>query len=64
MATLRKFEILNVELNPGGPGPERLYIVKYRAIKNKQWIEGYFYIVARNEKEARNKAEQRWGGKL
>lgn len=62
--TLRKFEILNVELNVGGAGPERLFTVKYRAIKSKKWIEGYFPIMARNEKEARHKAEQKWGGKL
>ena len=60
---LRKFEILSVELSPGGPGPERLYRINYRAIENKQWTENQLWVIARNETEARHQAEQRWGGK-
>ncbi len=60
---LRKFEILSVELSPGGAGPERAYRIKYRAIENKQWTENQLWVIARNEVEARHQAEQRWGGK-
>ena len=59
----RKFEIISVELSPGGPGPTRSYRVKYRAIENKKWVEREIWSVGRNETEARNKAEQRFGGK-
>ena len=60
---LRKFEILSVELSPGGPGPERAYKIKYRAIRHKEWVKDLLWIIARNEAEARHQAEQRWGGK-
>lgn len=60
---MRKFEIISVSLNPGGAGPERLWFVKYRAIKNKKWIEKELLVLARNEKEARHNAENRFGGK-
>lgn len=60
---LRKFEIIDVELRPGGPGPEYSYVVYYRAIKNKQWVEDYVWVMARTASEARHKAQQRWGGK-
>ena len=60
---LRKFEILSVELSPGGPGPNRAYKINYRAIKNKLWVEDLLWIIARNEKEARAQAMNRLGGK-
>ena len=60
---LRKFEILSVELSPGGPGPERAYTVNYRAIKNKVWVENKLWVIARTEKEAREQAMNRFGGK-
>jgi hypothetical protein len=59
----RKFEILSAELSPGGPGPERLYRIKYRAIVNKQWVEGELSSLGRNEQEAIAKAQNRFGGK-
>lgn len=64
MANLRKFEILDIKLSPGGPGPEQVFKVTYRAIRNKKWIESVVWIVGRNEKEARHNAEQQFGGKL
>lgn len=60
---MRKFEILSISLNPGGPGPDRIWDVQYRAIRNKVWIEDKLMIVARNEAEARRKAMTRFGGK-
>ena len=60
---LRKFEILSVELSPGGPGPERAYKINYRAIKNKLWEERQLWVIARNEQEARAQAMIRFGGK-
>ena len=60
---LRKFEILSVELSPGGPGPDRAYRINYRAIKNKLWVEKQLWIIARTEREARDKAMNRLGGK-
>ena len=60
---LRKFEILSVELSPGGPGPERAYKIEYRAIRHKEWVVDLLWVIARNEAEARHQAEQRWGGK-
>lgn len=59
----RKFEILGSELSPGGAGPERLYIVRYRAIKDKEWVEGQMTAFGRNAKEAEHKIQQRFGGK-
>ena len=61
---LRKFEILSVELSPGGPGPDRCYKINYRAIRNKLWEERQLWVSARNEKDAREQAMKRFGGKL
>ena len=61
---LRKFEILSVELSPGGPGPERAYKINYRAIENKHWTENQLWVIAKNEREAREQAMIRFGGKL
>jgi hypothetical protein len=58
----RKFEILRMELSPGGPGPERLWRVHYRAIKNKKWVEGALWSLGRTEAEAKQKALTRHGG--
>ena len=60
---LRKFEILSVELSPGGPGPERAYKIEYRAIRHKEWVVDLLWVIARNEKEAREQAMNRFGGK-
>ncbi len=60
---MRKFEILDIELSPGGPGPERLYIISYRAIRQKIWVTDKLNIVACNIKQAREKANLRFGEK-
>ena len=61
---LRKFEILGVErFTEGHAGPEYSFQVAYKAIRNKEWIQGKLWIIARNEKEARNKAESRFSDK-
>lgn len=60
---MRKFEIISVELIPGGSGPERSFKVKYRAIVNKVWIEKELWSIGRNEEDARKRAEKRLGGK-
>jgi hypothetical protein len=60
---LRKFEILNAKLSPGGPGPERAWKITYKAIRDKLWVESHLWIIARNEKEARSKAENRFRDK-
>lgn len=53
---MRKFEILGIELSPGGPGPNRLWRVHYKAIVKKQWTEGKLWILARNAKQAEERA--------
>jgi hypothetical protein len=60
---MRKFEILSVKESPGGPGPSRVWIVHYRAIQDKKWIEKDLWIVARTAAAAKHQAEQRFGGK-
>jgi hypothetical protein len=59
---LRKFEILRIELSPGGPGPERAWQVFYKAIKNKKWKNGSLWVIARTVAEAQQKAQDRFGG--
>lgn len=59
----RKFEVLSVELSPGGPGPDRLYRCKCRYIKDKQWVEKELMSIARTANEAKRKLEHRFGGK-
>lgn len=61
---MRKFEILDVELSPGGPGPDRLWRVYYKAIVSKKWVEDQLWILARTAEQARAKAMERFGGKL
>jgi ribosomal protein L20A (L18A) len=63
MPNLRKFEILGVIADPSGPGPDRYFKIKYKAIKNKEWVEKQLGVMARNETEARDKAMKRFGGK-
>lgn len=58
---LRKFEILSVELSPGGAGPKRAYKIEYRAIRHKEWVVDLLWIIARNEQEAREQAMNRFG---
>jgi hypothetical protein len=60
---MRKFEILDIELSPGGPGPEKLYIISYKAIQKKIWVTGKLNIIARNIEDARKKANLRFGEK-
>jgi hypothetical protein len=60
---VRKFEILNIELSPGGPGPDRAWKITYKAIRDKLWVENHLWIIARTEKEAKSKAESRFGDK-
>lgn len=60
---LRKFDVLSAELSPGGPGPDRLYRIKYRAIVNKQWVEKEVWSIGRNEEDAIARARRRFGGK-
>lgn len=62
MKKLRKFTITKIEEMVGGPSPNRLYRVYYRAIIDKIWIDNYLNIIARNEKEARSLAEADYGG--
>ena len=57
---MRKFEILDVTMMPGGAGPSRVFQVTYKAIVEKQWIEKVLHIVARNTIEARNKATKQF----
>jgi hypothetical protein len=59
----RKFEVLSVVLNPGGPGPERLWECKCRYIKNKQWIEKTLLSIGRTADEAKRNLEQRFSGR-
>jgi hypothetical protein len=58
---MRHFEILKIELSPGGPGPERLYQVWYRAYRNKKWVESSVWQIARTEKQAKERAQLRFG---
>lgn len=60
--TLRKFKIKSVKLSPGGAGPDRLYEIYYKAIKDKKWIDGKLLVIAVNEKDAKDKAYKRFGG--
>jgi hypothetical protein len=60
---LRKFEILDIISDPSGPGPERYFKIKYKAIKNKEWVEKQLGVMARNKDEAREKAMELFGGK-
>jgi len=60
---MRKFEVLSVELSPGGPGPEQAWSCTCRYIKGKQWVETKLWSVARNAQEAKRDLEQRFGGK-
>jgi len=59
----RKFRILEIEAVPGGRGPERLWQVKYEAIVSKKWKQDVLGVVAKNKKEAAEKARTRFGGK-
>jgi hypothetical protein len=58
---MRKFEILAVEMDNSGPGPDRLFRVTYRAIVNKKWIEKTLNIIAVNTAQARERAIARFG---
>ncbi len=60
---MRKFKILDIELDPSGPGPERIWTISYTAIKNKKWVTSKLSVVANNKENARREAEQRFGEK-
>jgi Zn-finger protein len=60
---LRKFKVLSVVLNPGGPGPERLWECTCSFIKDKQQVERVLMSIGRTADEAKRKLEQRFGGR-
>ena len=60
---MRKFEILSIEGDPSGPGPDRAWKIFYKAIENKKWVRKSLWVIARNLKEAKEEAERRFGGK-
>ena len=60
---LRHFEVLGVEGSAGSAGPDRGWKIHYKAIRNKQWITGYCWMIARTAKEAKEEAYKRFPGK-
>lgn len=61
---IRKFQIIDVQLSPGGAGPEQAWRVKYRAIVDKRWVEQTLFVLAKNQSDARAQAEKRFGDKI
>lgn len=61
---MRKFEILEIIPDPSGPGPDRHWVIRYKAIQKKKWVESQLGVMARNEKQAREKANSRFGDKV
>lgn len=61
---LRKFEILDVKFSAGGNGSDygHGWIITYKAIKNKKWVNDTLFVIAPSEKLARDKAIKRFGG--
>jgi hypothetical protein len=59
----RKFEVLSVTLNPGGPGPERAWDCMCRFIEDKKYIERKLMAIGRTADEAKRSLELRYGGK-
>ena len=59
---LRKFEILSIEEEPGSSGPLRFFKIHYKAIKDKEWINGSLYSNGRTKEEAYKNAMSRFGG--
>lgn len=57
---IRKFEITSIEVIHAGGVSD--YTIHYKGIKNKEWVTGKVFFVAKNEAEARHKAMQRFGG--
>lgn len=53
---MRNFEVLSVEESPGGPGSERVWKITYKAYVKKQWAQDTLWIVARNAKQAQERA--------
>jgi hypothetical protein len=60
---MRKFEIIDVKESPGSPGPDRLWKIFYKAIVDKKWVSSELWIIARNSKQAKERALNRFGGK-
>jgi hypothetical protein len=60
---LRKFKVLAVKLNPGGPGPERLWECTCSFIRDKKHIEKVFLAIGRTAEQAKRELEHRFGGK-
>ena len=58
---MRNFEVLSVEESPGGPGPDRLWKIHYTAYVKKQLKTDELWIIARNTKQARERAMLRFG---
>lgn len=61
---MRNFEILDIEIDMSGPGPDRLFRIQYRAYIKKQWVERAVHVLARNEDQAREKALTQFSDKL
>lgn len=60
---MRFFEVISVEPELGGAGPERFWRVHYKAYVKKKWVIKTLGIVARNAKLAREQAINRFGDK-
>lgn len=60
---MTKFEILNVDVEPAGTGPDRFWKIHYRARVKKELITSTFMIMARTEAQARDRALLRFGDK-
>lgn len=61
---MRKFEILSIEFSPYSKGPNYHYLIHYKAIVKKKWVQSTLNCIAKNEAEAREKMITRYGGKL
>ena len=60
---LRHFEVTDAEGTSGSPGPERAWKVGYKAIRDKKWITGFVWMIARTAKEAKEEANKRFADK-
>lgn len=58
---MKKFEVLSVEEEPGGSGPERVWKIHYKAYVKKQWVQDTLLIIARNATQACEQAKTRFG---
>lgn len=58
---LKHFEVLSVEIVPGGAGPDRCWKVYYKAYMKKKWVEDYLWSFGRTADQAKERAEIRHG---